>query len=107
MDTRDNIKPGVAVPLRQRTQSFTIEAWEDAAQGEIIRVMKERNLTYGDLERRLADMYVYESAAQLNRKINRKKFSAAFLLMCMRALGMEQLKVPSAKTGSRKASHAK
>jgi len=36
-----------------------------------------------------------ETPDQINRKVNRKRFSAAFLLACLAAMGVDLLKVPS------------
>ncbi|NYT85026.1 DUF6471 domain-containing protein [Pollutimonas harenae] len=77
------------------SQSQVLKAWEQEAPRLLIKEMKDRNCTYRDLAERLQVMGVYESADRLNRKVNRKTFSAAFFLMCMSALGVSELTVPT------------
>ena len=62
----------------------------------LVTTMKANKVTYKGLEARLSAMGVHESAATLNRKITRKRFSAAFFFMCMSAMGQEKLPVPTA-----------
>lgn len=76
-------------------QSQVLEAWEQEAPRVLIQAMKDRKCTYKDLAERLKVMGVYESADRLNRKVNRKTFSAAFFLMCMSVLGVAELTVPT------------
>ena len=79
------------------TQSQVLAGWEQVAPLLLIHTMKENKITYKDLEARLKKMGVHESAARLNRKVNRKSFSAAFFLMCMSAMGVDKLPVPTAQ----------
>lgn len=65
--------------------------WEDQARDLIVAAMAQRNLGYKDLARRLATMGIDESADQINRKINRKRFPAAFLLVCLAAMDVESV----------------
>ena len=48
--------------------------------------MKQHKVGYKQLSRELEKFGIYESPGQLNRKVNRKKFSAAFLLACLEAI---------------------
>ncbi|HIH2750531.1 DUF6471 domain-containing protein [Burkholderia aenigmatica] len=67
--------------------------WEEQARDLIVAAMTQRSLSYKDLSRRLATMGIEESADQINRKINRKRFSAAFLLICLAAMDVESVPV--------------
>jgi hypothetical protein len=57
----------------------------------LIREMKQRRVSYKELSRRLEALGIYESPDRLNRKVNRKRFSAAFFLACCQALQVESL----------------
>lgn len=67
----------------------TYEEWEEEARGLIVSKMIERKLSYKALALRLERLGIVESAGQLNRKINRKRFSAAFMLACLDAMEEE------------------
>jgi hypothetical protein len=60
--------------------------WEDYAKGLIEGAMMRREIRYKELSQRLKNVGIDESPDQINRKINRKRFSAAFLLACLRAM---------------------
>jgi hypothetical protein len=62
------------------------EEWEEEARELIVSAMNERKLSYKELALRLERLGIVESAGQLNRKINRKRFSAAFMLACLDAM---------------------
>jgi hypothetical protein len=74
------------------------EQWEDKARELIVSTMNQRKLSYKGLALGLERLGIVESADQLNRKINRKRFSAAFMLACLEAMNDESS--PS-KNGSR------
>ena len=62
------------------------EGWEEHARLTLVDAMKQRRVGYKSLSRELEKFGIYESPGQLNRKVNRKKFSAAFLLACLKAI---------------------
>ncbi len=68
--------------------------WEEEARGLVVQEMARRKIRYKELAYRLEAFGIHENAAQLNRKINRQKFSAALLLACMAALKVEWIAVP-------------
>lgn len=53
--------------------------------------MQERGIRYKQLARRLEALGIKESPEQINRKVNRKRFSAAFLLACLAAMDVESI----------------
>ncbi|WP_232458367.1 DUF6471 domain-containing protein [Burkholderia ubonensis] len=67
--------------------------WEDRARELVVSTMVQRDLSYKDLARLLESYGIEESADQINRKINRKRFSAAFLLACLAAMEVETVPV--------------
>ncbi|RKP44088.1 DUF6471 domain-containing protein [Pararobbsia silviterrae] len=62
--------------------------WEEGVKALIEGEMERREIRYKELSRRLEKLGIYESADQINRKINRMRFSAAFLFACLSALGV-------------------
>lgn len=73
----------------ESTQPY--EAWEQTAK-ELIEVeMARRGIRYKQLARLLEELGIEESPEQINRKVNRKRFSAAFLVACLLAMGVETI----------------
>ena len=65
--------------------------WEGRAASLIQEEMRRRGIRYKELARMLEALGIEESATQINRKINRQRFSAAFLLACLHVLGVENI----------------
>lgn len=65
------------------------EAWEQAAKELIEIEMMRRGIRYKQLSRMLEELGIDESPDQINRKVNRKRFSGAFLLACLFAMGVK------------------
>jgi hypothetical protein len=60
--------------------------WEAAARNVIVLAMNKHGIGYKELALRLEAVGISENADQLNRKVNRKRFSAAFMLACLAAI---------------------
>ncbi|MFM0557615.1 DUF6471 domain-containing protein [Paraburkholderia sediminicola] len=71
--------------------------WEEEAKRLIEQQMARRGISYKQLSRMLEDLDIYEPSDQINRKINRRRFSAAFLIACLRAMGVESIRLPQFK----------
>jgi hypothetical protein len=65
--------------------------WEAKARGLIRAEMARQNITYSQLVERLRTIDVEEDERNLRNKVSRGKFTAAFLLQCLAALGSRQL----------------
>ncbi|RJG06287.1 hypothetical protein D3870_09945 [Noviherbaspirillum cavernae] len=76
-----------------RPQSAIWTVWEEAARDALVQEMKQRKIGYKELSRRLDAMGIFESPDRLNRKVNRKRFSAAFMLACFQAMGTAALPI--------------
>ncbi len=68
--------------------------WEEEAWSVVVQEMVRRKVSYKQLADRLEAFGIMENAAQLNRKVNRRKFSAALFLACMAALEVKLIAVP-------------
>jgi len=67
------------------------EVWEQTAKELIELEMANRGIRYKDLARMLEELGIEESPEQINRKVNRKRFSAAFLVACLQAMGAKTI----------------
>ncbi len=76
---------------RGRLSAEPYGQWEEEAKGLIEEEMMRRGIRYKQLSRMLEQLGIYESPDQLNRKINRRRFSAAFLIACLRVMGVETI----------------
>lgn len=64
---------------------------EAKARGILRSEMAKQNVTYSQLLERLQFIGVEEDERYLRNKVSRGKFTAAFMLQCLAALGSRQL----------------
>src|SRR5689334_13846327 len=67
------------------------EEWAEHAKGVLKAELKRRNMTYRDLAERLTAAGSPENERNLNNKIARGSFTAAFLIQCLRMVGCESV----------------
>jgi hypothetical protein len=67
--------------------------YEDLAKGLLKAELKRRNMTYASLVSRLNDIGVKEDEHNLRNKVARGKFTAAFFLQCLVAIGVQTLRL--------------
>jgi hypothetical protein len=67
--------------------------FETRAKNLLKGELKRRGVTYAQLAEKLAGIGVVENERNLNNKISRGGFTAAFLLQCLRAIGCETLRL--------------
>jgi hypothetical protein len=72
-------------------QGQPYEAWEQTAKELIEIEMMRRGIRYKELSRMLQKVGIDESPDQINRKVTRKRFSAAFLVACLRAMDVDTI----------------
>ena len=65
--------------------------WEAKARGLLRAEMVKQGLTYNQLIERLKAVGVTDDERNLRNKVSRGKFTAAFLLQCLAALGTHTL----------------
>ncbi|MEX0956969.1 MAG: DUF6471 domain-containing protein [Rhizobiaceae bacterium] len=65
--------------------------FEQLAANLLKAELKRKGVTYSQLVDKLADMGVDEKEVNVRNKLSRGKFTAAFLLQCLSAIGAKQL----------------
>ena len=65
--------------------------WEKQAANLLKSELKRKGVTYAQLVERLADIGINEKEVNVANKLSRGKFSAAFMLQCLSAIGSSQL----------------
>ncbi len=76
-----------------RKQDPVLQEYEALAKNLLKGELKRRGVTYAQLAERLGEIGVQENEQNLNKKISRGGFSAAFLLQCLRAVGSGSLRL--------------
>ena len=72
----------------------TVE-YETRAKNLLKGELKRRGITYAQLAEKLSAIGVQENERNLNNKISRGGFTAAFLLQCLESIGASSLRVSS------------
>ncbi|MBJ7533269.1 hypothetical protein JDN40_04000 [Rhodomicrobium vannielii ATCC 17100] len=67
--------------------------WENRAKGLLKSEIKRRNLTYAQVVDKLAAIGVQEDERNFRNKVARGKFTAAFLLQCLEAIGAQSVRL--------------
>lgn len=73
-----------------KTNPVTQE-WETRAKNLLKGELKRRGITYAQLAEMLKRLDIHETERNLNNKISRGGFTAAFLLQCLKAIGSSHL----------------
>ena len=66
--------------------------WEMTAANLLKAELKRKGVTYAQLVERLEGMGISEKEVNVRNKLSRGKFSAAFLLQCLSAIGCTELR---------------
>ena len=69
--------------------------WEKRVQTLLKVEILKRNLTYKQVSEKLADMGIIESEPNIRNKLARGTFSAVFLVQCLTAIGVNDVKILS------------
>ncbi|HLZ84410.1 MAG TPA: DUF6471 domain-containing protein [Caulobacteraceae bacterium] len=70
--------------------------YEEKAKNLLKAELKRRGVTYAQLAERLTAMGLPENERNLNNKISRGGFTAAFLLQCMTVIGAHTVRLHEA-----------
>lgn len=65
--------------------------WESKAANLLKAELKRKGVTYAQLVERLSAIGISEKEVNVANKLSRGKFSAAFLLQCLSAIGSQHL----------------
>ena len=71
----------------------TVE-FEEKAKNLLKGELKRKGVTYAQLAEKLGAMGISETERNLNNKISRGGFTAAFLLQCLEAIGTKEIRSP-------------
>ena len=63
------------------------DEWETKAANILKAELKRKGVTYAQLVEKLAEVGISEKEVNVRNKLSRGKFSAAFLLQCLTAIG--------------------
>jgi hypothetical protein len=77
---------------RGKATPFTVE-WEARAKNLLKVELKRKGVTYAQLAEKLASLDINETARNLNNKISRGGFTAAFFLQCLSAIGATHIDI--------------
>lgn len=75
-----------------KNDPVTVE-YETLAKNLLKGELKRKGITYAQLAERLAGIGVSENDRNLNNKISRGGFSAAFLLQCLKAIETREVRL--------------
>lgn len=67
--------------------------WELMAANLLKAELKRKGVTYAQLVEKLAAIGISEKEVNVRNKLSRGKFSAAFLLQCMTAIGIDTVRL--------------
>ena len=67
--------------------------WEAKVKGLLKGELKRRNVSYGQLVAKLAEIGVMDSEPNIRNKISRGKFTAVFLVQCLQAISAQALRL--------------
>ena len=79
------------MPTNAFKASPITQEYETRAKNLLKGELKRRGVSYRELAERLAAIGVQETERNLNNKISRGGFSAAFLIQCLDAIGCDML----------------
>lgn len=67
--------------------------WEAKVKNLLKAELKRKGITYAQLVDKLADIGVSESEPNVRNKLARGKFTAVFMVQCLRAIGVDNISV--------------
>ena len=67
--------------------------WEAKVKGLLKGELKRRNVSYGQLVTKLAEIGVVDSEPNIRNKLSRGKFTAVFLIQCLEAIDSSSLRL--------------
>lgn len=71
------------------------KVWEALAKNTLRAAMMQRGVSYAALAERLEEIGVHDNEVNLRNKVARGRFTAVFLMQCLKALEAEWIHIPS------------
>lgn len=71
----------------------TDKDWAEQAKRLLKVELAKQGITYAQLTARLADVGVFDSEPNIRNKISRGKFTAVFLIQCLEAIEVSELRL--------------
>ena len=84
---------GARMAVNEWKNNPVTQEYETRAKNLLKGELKRRGITYAQLAAKLADLGVQENEKNLNNKISRGGFTAAFLLQCLAAIGCKNMRL--------------
>ena len=81
------------MPVNEWKSSPVTQEYETRVKNMLKGELKKRGITYAQLADKLAEVGVHENERNLNNKISRGGFSAAFFVQCLDAIGANALRL--------------
>lgn len=75
-----------------KSDPVTLE-YETRAKNLLKAELKRKGVTYAQLAEKLGEIGITENERNLNNKISRGGFSAAFLMQCLAAIGVSDVRL--------------
>lgn len=72
---------------------MTQEEWKTQAKNWLKSQLSLKGIGYEELANKLQSMGIEENQNSINTKINRGTFNFVFVLQCLKALGVEELRI--------------
>ncbi len=72
---------------------MTDRDWEESVKSLLKAELKRKGVTYAHLVGKLADIGVVDSEPNIRNKLSRGKFTAVFLVQCLKAIGATDLRL--------------
>ncbi len=67
--------------------------WTEKTKGLLKSELKRRNVTYAQLAEKLGEIGISETDVNIRNKIARGGFTAVFLVQCLEAIGVKELRI--------------
>ena len=67
--------------------------WETKVANLLKAELKRKGVTYAQLVDKLSEIGIEEKEANIKNKLARGKFSAAFMVQCLEAIGITDLRI--------------
>jgi hypothetical protein len=81
------------IRINRGVSSMREDVWAERAKGLLKAELKRRNVGYRELAEKLTAQGTPETERNLANKISRGGFTAAFLIQCLTAIGVDTLRL--------------